>query len=71
MICCTDISNFCDTEIVDIFSGTVDSKLVVNFKPHDRSRVERPNTNDTKYYWDTNFIEEIEALSKMAKVTAK
>ena len=42
-----DISNFCDTEIVDILPGTVDSKLVVNSKPPDRSGVKCSNNNNT------------------------
>ena len=41
-----DISNFCDTEIVDILSRTADYKLVVNLKAPDRSRAKRSNTND-------------------------
>ena len=41
-----DISHFCDTEIVDILSGTVDYTLVVNLKTPDRSGVKRSNTNN-------------------------
>ena len=43
----TDISNFRDIEIVDILSGTVDSKLAVSLKTPDRSVVKRSNTNNT------------------------
>ena len=49
-----DIFNFCDTEIVDILSGSVDYKLVVNLKIPDRSWVKCPNTNNT--YEDTNLF---------------
>ena len=42
-----DISNFYDTEIVDILSGNVDFKLVVNLKTSDRSGVKRSNTDNT------------------------
>ena len=38
-----DIFTFCDTEIVDIFSGTVDSKLEVNLRAPDRLRVKYYN----------------------------
>ena len=40
-----DISNFCDIETVDILSGIVDSKLMVNLKTPDRTRAKRSNTN--------------------------
>ena len=40
-----DISNFCDTEIVDILFGTTDSDLVVNLETPDRSEVKHSNTN--------------------------
>ena len=42
-----DISNFCDTEIVDILFGTADSDLVVNLETPDRSEVKHSNTNNT------------------------
>ena len=42
-----NISNFYDTDIVDILSGTVDSKLVINIKSPDRSGVKHSNTNNT------------------------
>ena len=32
-----EISNFCDIEIVDILSGIVESKLVVNLKTPDNT----------------------------------
>ena len=65
-----DIFNFCDTEIGDIVSRTVDYKLAVNWKTLDRSGVKRPNTNNT------NITETLTRLSKlrhqkMAKPTAK
>ena len=41
-----ELSNL-NTEIVDIFSGTVDPKLVVNLKTRDGSGVKRSNTNNT------------------------
>ena len=41
------VSNLCDTEIVDILSGIVDCKLVVNLKTPGRSGVKRSNTNNT------------------------
>ena len=41
-----DISDFYDTEIVDVLSGALDFKLVVNLKPPDRSGVVL-NTNNT------------------------
>ena len=41
-----DISDFCDTEIVDVLSGALDFKLVVNLKPPDRPGVVL-NTNNT------------------------
>ena len=40
-----DISDFRDTKIVDILSGTVDSNLKVNLKIPHRSGVTRSNTN--------------------------
>ena len=42
-----DISNFDNIEIIDILSGTVDSKFVLQLKTPDRTGVKRSNTNNT------------------------
>ena len=65
-----DIPNFCDAEIVDILSGTVDSKLVANQKTPGRSGVKRSNTNNrnitetptsfNKFKTDTKITESIQ-----------
>ena len=53
-----EISNFCDTEIVDILSGTVGYKLEVNLKTPDRSGVNCSNTNNA------NITETLTCLNK-------
>ena len=40
------MSNFCDTEIVNVLSATVDSKLVVNLKTPGRSGAKGSNINN-------------------------
>ena len=50
-----DISNFCDTDIVDILSRPVEFKLVINLKALDRSGVKCSNTNKSITETSTSF----------------